>query len=142
VPDSSWGEPRVRCGSRWRPEQLHVSWGAFVPFGWDGGWAIPAWKRFIPLFPPVAANLLAGMAKMPWRIFYFYNLMGSAIYAISYTLIGYVFGKKWKLLQAWFGPTALYLILAGITLIALGVIFRPYLSELLARLFPKKRKRK
>jgi membrane protein DedA with SNARE-associated domain len=98
--------------------------------------------RFIPLFPPVAANLLAGMAKMPWRIFYFYNLMGSAVYAISYTLIGYFFGKKWKLLQAWLGPTALYLILAGITLIALGVIFRPYLSELLARLFPKKRKRK
>ncbi len=98
--------------------------------------------RFIPLFPPVAANLLAGMAKMPWRIFYLYNLMGSAVYAISYTLIGYFFGKKWKLLQAWLGPTALYLILAGITLIALGVIFRPYLSELLARLFPKKRKRK
>jgi membrane protein DedA with SNARE-associated domain len=98
--------------------------------------------RFIPLFPPVAANLLAGMAKMPWRIFYFYNLMGSAVYAISYTLIGYFFGKKWKLLQAWLGPTALYLILAGITLITLGVIFRPYLSELLARLFPKKRKRK
>jgi membrane-associated protein len=54
--------------------------------------------RFIPLFPPVAANLLAGMAKMPWRIFYFYNLMGSAIYAICYTLVGYFFGKKWKLL--------------------------------------------
>ena len=98
--------------------------------------------RFIPLFPPVAANLLAGMAKMPCRSFYFYNLMGSAVYAISYTLIGYFFGKKWKLLQAWLGPTALYLILAGITLIALGVIFRPYLSELLVRLFPKKLKRK
>jgi len=98
--------------------------------------------RFIPLFPPVAANLLAGMAKMPWRIFCFYNLMGSVVYAICYTLIGYSFGKKWKLLQASLGPTALYLILAGITLIALGVIFRPYLSEFLARLFPKKRKRK
>jgi membrane protein DedA with SNARE-associated domain len=98
--------------------------------------------RFIPLFPPVAANLLAGMAKMPWRIFYFYNLMGSVVYALCYTLIGYFFGMKWKLLQASLGPTALYLILAGITLIALGVIFRRYLSEFLVRLFPKKRKRK
>jgi membrane protein DedA with SNARE-associated domain len=50
--------------------------------------------RFIPLFPPVAANSLAGMAKMPWRIFYFYNLMGSAVYAISYTLIGYFLGRS------------------------------------------------
>ena len=27
--------------------------------------------RFIPLLPPVAVNLSAGMAKMPWRIFLF-----------------------------------------------------------------------
>jgi len=98
--------------------------------------------RFIPLFPPVAANLLAGMAKMPWRIFLFYNLTGSAAYATSYILIGYFFGKKWKLLEAWLGPTRLYLILAGIALIVLGVIFRHSLSGFLTRLFSKKRKRK
>jgi membrane protein DedA with SNARE-associated domain len=60
--------------------------------------------RFIALFPPVAANLLAGMAKMPWRIFLFYNLTGSAVYTTSDILIGYFFGKKWKLLEAWLGP--------------------------------------
>jgi membrane protein DedA with SNARE-associated domain len=98
--------------------------------------------RFIPLFPPVAANLLAGMAKMPWRIFLFYNLAGSAAYTASYILLGYFFGKKWKLLEAWLGPTALYLILAGIALIVPGVIFRHSLSEFLARLFSKKRKPK
>jgi membrane protein DedA with SNARE-associated domain len=98
--------------------------------------------RFIPLFPPVAANLLAGMAKIPWRIFLFYNLTGSAVYTAWYILIGYFFGTKWKLLEAWLGPTALYLILTGISLIVLGVIFRHALSELLARLFSKKRKRK
>ncbi len=96
--------------------------------------------RFIALFPPVAINLLAGMSKMPWRVFLLYNLTGSAVYATSYTLIGYFFGKKWKLLEAWLGPTALYLILAGITLIVLGVIFRQSLAKVLARLFSKKRK--
>ena len=98
--------------------------------------------RFIFLFPPVAVNLLAGMAKMPWRTFLFYNLTGSAVYTTSYILIGYFFGKKWKLLEAWLGPTALYLILAGMALIVLGVIFRHYLSGFWVRLFSKKLKRK
>ena len=95
--------------------------------------------RFIALFPPVAANLLAGIAKMPWRIFLFYNLTGSAVYATAYILIGYFFGKRWKLLEAWLGPTALYLILAGIVLLVLGVIFRHSISKFLVRLWANKR---
>jgi membrane protein DedA with SNARE-associated domain len=98
--------------------------------------------RFIALFPPVAANLLAGMAKMPWRTYLFYNLTGSAAFATAYILIGYFFGKKWKMLEAWLGPTTLYLILAGLTVIVLGVIYRHSLSGLWARLFPKKQKGK
>jgi membrane protein DedA with SNARE-associated domain len=98
--------------------------------------------RVIPLFPPFAANLLAGMAKMPWRIFLFYNLTGSIVCGVSYILIGYFFGKKWKLLEAWLGSTTLYMILTGIALIVLGVIFRHSVSEFLTRDFYKKRKRK
>ena len=98
-----------------------------------------AWARFIALFPPVAANLLAGVAKMPWRTYLFYNLMGSAVYATAYILIGYFFGKKWKRLEAWLGPTALYLILAGIVLLVLGVTFRHSLSKFTVRLYSNKR---
>src|ERR1022692_1023054 len=97
--------------------------------------------RFIALFPPAAANLLAGMAKMRWRLFLFYNLTGSAGYATAYILIGYFFGKRWKLLDAWLGPTALYLILAGIVLIVLGAIFRDSISKFLVRLWASKRQR-
>ena len=98
--------------------------------------------RFIFLFPPVVVNLLAGMSKMPWRTFLFYNLTGSAAYATTYILIGYFFGKKCKLLEAWLGPTALYLILAGIVLVVLGMIFRHSLSEFWSCLFSKNRQRK
>jgi membrane protein DedA with SNARE-associated domain len=97
--------------------------------------------RFICLFPPVVANLLAGVAKLPWRSFLFYNLAGSAAFAATYTLIGYFFGRKWKLLQAWLGTTALCLILAGIVLLVLGLIFRHSLSALLLRPFSKKPQR-
>ena len=80
--------------------------------------------RFIAIFPPAAGNVLAGMTNMHWRTFLFYNLTGSAGSTISYIPAGYFFGKQWKLLESWLGSTALYLILAGIVLIVLGVIFR------------------
>ena len=71
-------------------------------------------------------------------MFLFYNLTGSAAYTISYILIGYFFGKKWKLLEARLGPTALYLILSGIALVIAGVIFRHSISERFGRVFSKK----
>jgi len=83
--------------------------------------------RFIFLLPPIAANLLAGMAKMRWGLFLFYNITGSAAYVVSYILIGYFFGKRWKLFQAWLGPTAPYYIAAGILFIVLAFLFRVWL---------------
>jgi membrane protein DedA with SNARE-associated domain len=94
--------------------------------------------RFIAIFPPIAANLLAGMTKMSWRLFIFYNLTGSAASTISYILIGYLFGRKWQLFEAWAGPAALYPILAAIALIVPAVIFRHALSRCWVRLFPNR----
>jgi membrane protein DedA with SNARE-associated domain len=96
--------------------------------------------RFIPLLPLVVVNLLAGMTKISWRAFLFYNLLGSAASTAGYILFGYLLGNKWQLLEAWFGPTALYLMLAGMVLIVLGVIFRQSLAGLWARFFPHKKK--
>jgi membrane protein DedA with SNARE-associated domain len=94
--------------------------------------------RFIFLFPPVVVNLLAGMSKMPWRTFLFYNLTGSAAYATTYVLIGYFFGKKWKLLAAWLGPGPLYLICGGLAVVVLGVVFRKGIAEYWAAHFSGK----
>ncbi len=93
--------------------------------------------RFIPLFPPVVVNLLAGMSKMRWNAFLFFNSTGSAVYATTYILLGYYFGNKWKPLQASLGNTTLYLILTGIVLIALGVVFRQPLTKFWRRVFSK-----
>ena len=92
--------------------------------------------RFIFLFPPVVVNLLAGMSKMPRRIFLFYNLTGSAACSTTYILIGYLFGKKWKLLEAWLGSTAFYLIFAGLVIVVFAAIFRHSVSGYWARLLP------
>jgi membrane protein DedA with SNARE-associated domain len=114
------------------PERLFKRYGAKVVFI----------TRFIALFPPVVANLLAGTTTMPWGHFLFFNLTGSAAYAITYILIGFFFGKKWRLFEAWLGPTASYLILAGIALIVLSVMFRHSLVAFSARLFSHKGGRK
>jgi membrane-associated protein len=50
--------------------------------------------RFIPLFPPMAVNLLAGMAKMKWPVFLFYNLANSLVCGTGYILVGYFLGKR------------------------------------------------
>jgi membrane protein DedA with SNARE-associated domain len=85
--------------------------------------------RFIAIFPPIAANLLAGMTKMSWRLFLFFNLTGSAASTIGYILIGYFFGKQWKQLEAWLGAAPLYLMMAAIILIVPAVIFRHSLAR-------------
>lgn len=107
------------------PERLFKRYGAKVVFI----------SRFIALFPPVVANLLAGTTTMPWGRFLAFNLAGSAAYAVTYILLGFFFGKEWKHLEAWLGPTASYMILVGIALIVLGVVFRHFLFAFSARLF-------
>ena len=99
--------------------------------------------RFIPLFPPVAANVLAGMSKkMTWHTFLFYNFTGSAAYTVTYILIGYFFGREWTRFAARLGPTALSLMLAGIVLIVLlGVIFRKSVAGFWTQLKQKRKTR-
>ena len=96
--------------------------------------------RFIALLPPLVPNVLAGMAKMQWRVFLFYNLTGSAVYVTLYLLLGYFFGKYWTFLENWLGPTAIYLILQGILLLVFVVIFWRFFYNLWARFLFGKRK--
>jgi membrane protein DedA with SNARE-associated domain len=93
--------------------------------------------RLIAIFPPIAANVLAGMTSMSWRKFLVYNLAGSAVLSVGYILIGYLVGKNWAAFEGWFSTTALYLILAAVALIVPGITFRHVLYGLLARLTSK-----
>lgn len=98
--------------------------------------------RFIPLFPPLIPNLLAGVAKMRWGVFLFFNLTGSVAYTAGYILLGYFFGAEWKLLENWLGSLTLHLMVGGIVLVILAVIFRRFLFNLFFSVPPGKRKRK
>jgi membrane protein DedA with SNARE-associated domain len=95
--------------------------------------------RFIPVLPSAVANLLEGTTKISWRGYLWFNLAGSAAYTILYILLGYFFGRRWKLLQTWIGPTGLYAIMAGIALTVLAFTFRHALVQYAARFSYKSR---
>ena len=79
--------------------------------------------RFVALLHPVT-GLLAGMWKTPLRPFLFYNLAGSAAYALIYTLAGYFFGQKWQIFKSWLGPVAFYALLITAALLFLALFLR------------------
>jgi undecaprenyl-diphosphatase len=61
----------------------------------------------------VFAALLAGSARMPWRTFAIYNMLGALLWSVAISLAGFFFGRSWDVLEHW---------IKGAGLIALGVI--------------------
>jgi membrane protein DedA with SNARE-associated domain len=96
--------------------------------------------RFIPVIPSAVATLLEGTTTLSWPNYLWLNLAGSAAYTTVYIMLGYFLGKKWQLLQAWLGPTALYATMAAIALIFLGIVFRKALLRYVARFSSKRAK--
>ncbi len=70
----------------------------------------------------VFGALIAGISRMHWRTFFFYNALGGAIWATAAVLAGYLVGGSVQLVAQWVGQAS---VLLGI-LLALAVVF--YLS--------------
>jgi len=81
--------------------------------------------RFVALAHPVT-GLLTGMGKTPFKPFLVYNLAGSLVYALVYTLLGYFFGASWNVLKEWAGRTALYALVIVLVLAFLTVLLRRF----------------
>jgi membrane protein DedA with SNARE-associated domain len=67
----------------------------------------------------VFGALVAGISRMPWRTFFFYNALGGATWATTFVLVGYLLGASLDLIEKWIGrATTLLLILlaAGVLL--------------------------
>jgi len=86
--------------------------------------------RFVALLHPVT-GLLAGIWKTPFRPFLFYNLAGSAAYAVIYTLAGYFFGQRWEIFKSWIGPVAFYILLIAAALLVLVLFLRHFIYSFL-----------
>ena len=61
----------------------------------------------------VFAALLAGAARMTWKTFAIYNMLGAVLWSVAISLAGFFFGRSWELLERW---------IKGAGLIALGIV--------------------
>lgn len=72
----------------------------------------------------VFAALLAGSARMPWRTFAVYNMLGALLWSLAISLAGFFFGRSWDVLEHW---------IKGAGLIALGVIVLAIITIIVIR---------
>lgn len=75
--------------------------------------------RFITGLRVFAAVLAGASRKMPWRIFFAYNVAGALLWSIVITTLGYLFGQSLPLLIKWVGRSGTILLIAAIVI---GVI--------------------
>jgi membrane protein DedA with SNARE-associated domain len=70
------------------------------------------------------AGILAGIFKMPYRQFFFYNFSGATLWALVITSVGFAFGSRWpRLIHLLDQVDNLTLLLAGIGILASVVLY-------------------
>lgn len=95
--------------------------------------------RFVSVLHPVI-GLLSGIGKTPVRPFLFYNIVGSAGYALIYTLVGKYFGQKWGFQKLWHYHMALYIVILAFILAAMSFYWRHSVHTFFGHTFFKKRR--
>ena len=66
----------------------------------------------------VFGALVAGISRMHWRTFAFYNALGGAVWATAAVLVGYFLGSSLALVERWLGRATL--LLAVLVAVAAG----------------------
>ena len=64
----------------------------------------------------VFAALLAGASKMPWRIFFIFNVAGAILWSVVITTLGYLFGSSLPLLIKWVGRSGTILLISAVVI--------------------------
>ncbi len=75
--------------------------------------------RFITGLRVFAALLAGASRKMPWRVFFVYNVAGALLWSVVITTLGYLFGQSLPLLVKWVGRSGTILLIAAVVV---GVI--------------------
>lgn len=91
--------------------------------------------RFVALVHPVT-GLFAGVGRMRPVPFLFFNLLGSAAYALLYVSLGYFFGESWDWLKGWIGRAGALTLAGLLILLGLAYLIRRRFPALFS-LFPK-----
>lgn len=84
-----------------------------------GWWAlvVARFTSFLRAVVPFAA----GMASMPYRSFIVGNVIGGILWGAGYTLVGFIAGDQWPVVEHWFGRGGI--ILAGVLVVAALIVW-------------------
>jgi membrane protein DedA with SNARE-associated domain len=79
---------RIQQGTLVRSENLFTRYGPVTIF----------FARFV-FGLRIIAGPLAGVLRMPWRRFLLFNLLGAAVWVVTISGVGYLFGQHWSRLE-------------------------------------------
>jgi membrane protein DedA with SNARE-associated domain len=69
----------------------------------------------------VFGALVAGISRMRWPTFFFYNALGGTVWATAAVMVGYLLGGSLDLIERWAGRASL--VLLGLVVLALAFYF-------------------
>ena len=81
-----------------RPERLDRMDAFFTR---SGGWSV-LFAHFLHVGRALMP-FLAGAARLPYLRFLIFNAIGCVLWATIYSLVGYLFGQSWDLIDRWIG---------------------------------------
>jgi len=67
---------------------------------------------------------LAGASRLPYLRFLFYNALGCILWATIFTLLGYVFGQSWHLIDRWIGRAGIIAVILLAIVVAMILFWR------------------
>ncbi|MBU3668346.1 MAG: DedA family protein [Candidatus Taylorbacteria bacterium] len=84
-------------------------------------------------FGPLRAilSIIAGMAKMSFAKFNFYNILGAVIWVNLYVLIGFFFGHEWRKIDHFVSKFTKEVLILGVFIVIVVYIRRKYRPEVL-----------
>lgn len=101
------------------PERLLRMEGFFAR---HGGKAVFL-ARFIPGLRAFGA-LVAGISRMHWWTFLFYNVLAGAVWATASILVGYLFSRSLVLVEGWMSLASVLLVLLFVLTLVFYLVYR------------------
>ncbi|MDD5198084.1 MAG: DedA family protein [Candidatus Gracilibacteria bacterium] len=81
-------------------------------------------SRFLTTSLGPTVNILAGLTKITYKKFLFYDIAGEFIYVILFAGLGYIFSDQWETISRISGDTTSILVLIIILLVLFTVLWR------------------
>ena len=102
-----------------RPERLEKMDAFFTGYG---GWSV-LFAHFLHVGRALMP-FLAGAARLPYPRFLSFNAIGCLLWAAIFSLLGYLFGQSWQLIEHWIGRAGVIAAILGAMLVMTIVLWR------------------